>query len=203
MLRVTTRAVAAWRAAALLSDVGPASASHEHQSQNRCGQGHRQTESVAFDSGSLAGFLSAGFLFGPSDLRLTQSLLDAGMIETHPLGHVAGIAGPVVALGSKARLGQRDQLGIVTESVLVEPGDGVGQFAARGLALDLARAAAGEGGLAGQKLAEDRAEREHVGTLVDLIAFATSLLGSHVGGRAYDRSPLETGRNPNRCVPWQ
>ncbi len=106
---------------------------------------------------------------GPGDLGLSQPLLDAGLIGSDPVADFARMRGAVVTLGGKARLGQSDQFGIVTEAVLVESGEGVGQFAARGLALDLARAAAGEGGFARQKLAEDRAQGEHVGPLVDLI----------------------------------
>ena len=54
--------------------------------------------------------------------------------------------------------------------------DGFTQIPPCGL-LDLAGGSAGEGGPTSQKFTEDRAECEHVGTLVDLITVATSLFG--------------------------
>ena len=48
-----------------------------------------------------------------------------------------------------------------------EPAEGVGRVAPGGLALDLARGPPGERGLAGEDLAEDRAQPEDVGPLVE------------------------------------
>ena len=81
------------------------------------------------------------------------------------LGDDARLAWSIFELGSEAILRQLDQVSIGCAGI--QPGEGVFQFAARSLALDLTRGAAGEGGLAGQKLAEDRAEGEDVATLVE------------------------------------
>jgi len=117
---------------------------------------------------------------------MAQSLQDPGMVEAHSFSDFTGMAWSVVSLGSETALGQGDQLGIAAETALIEAREGIGQFSPGRLALDLARATPSEGWFAGQKLAEDRAERKHVGTFVDLIAFATGLLGSHVGRRPHD-----------------
>ncbi len=86
----------------------------------------------------------------------------------------------------QAILRQGDQLGVGPAGV--EPGRCVGQVAQRRLALDLAGRAAQERRLAGEDLAEDRAQGEDIGPLVDPVDLAASLLGSHVAGRAHHRA---------------
>ncbi len=55
---------------------------------------------------------------------------------------------------------------------------------------DLGDVGAGEGGLAGEHLVDDGAEREDVGALVDLVVLAGRLLGRHVLRRAEQRGLL-------------
>ncbi len=86
----------------------------------------------------------------------------------------------------QAVAGDGDQLGVGAAGV--QAGAGVGQVAQRRLAEDLARGAAEEGRAAGEDLAEDRAQREDVGALVDPVALAAGLLGGHVGRRAHHRA---------------
>ena len=70
----------------------------------------------------------------------------------------------------------------------------VGQVAPRRLALDLARRPARERRLARQDLAEDRAQGEDVGPLVDPVDLAPGLLGGHVRRRAHHRAgPRQVG----------
>ena len=54
----------------------------------------------------------------------------------------------------------------------------------------------------GEDLAEDRAQREDVGPLVDPLGLAPGLLGGHVAGRAQDRAGLGKIRSsePLRAV---
>ena len=73
---------------------------------------------------------------GPLALGRPQPLLHAGQVGRDPLGHDAGVARPVLRLGGQAVPGQGDQLGVGPAAV--EPGQGVGQVAARRLAVDLA-----------------------------------------------------------------
>ena len=96
--------------------------------------------------------------------------------------------------GSAARQARAraEQLGVGAAGV--QPGEGVGQVAARGLALDLAGTAAGEGGPAGEDLAEDRAQGEDVGPLVHPIDLAARLLRRHVGRRAHHAAGLRQVR---------
>ncbi len=127
----------------------------------------------------------AGLGGGPVALGGPQPLLHAGQVGRDPLGHGRGVARPVLGLGRQAVAGQGDQLGLGTAGV--QPGQGVGRLAPRRLADDLAGGPAGEGRRAGEDLAEDRAQREDVGPLVDHLGLAPGLLGGHVAGRAQDR----------------
>ena len=101
----------------------------------------------------------------------------------------------------QAVLGQGDQLGLGPAGV--QPGQGVGRVAPRRLAEDLARGPAREGRLAGEDLAEDRAQREDVGPLVDPVDLAPGLLGGHVAGRAQHRAGVREVRRPSRSAPWR
>ena len=97
-----------------------------------------------------------------------------------------GVARPVLRLARQAVLRQGDQLGVGPAGV--QPGQGVGRVARGRLAEDLAGGAARERRLAGEDLAEDRAQREDVGPLVDPVDLAARLLGGHVGRRAHHRA---------------
>ena len=89
------------------------------------------------------------------------------------------------AVGGEARLGQRDELVVGAAGVKTRPR--VSQPAFLGV-LERRRRVPGVRGLAGQDLAQDRAERKDVGPLVELVDLAPRLLGRHVGGRAHDRA---------------
>ncbi len=99
-----------------------------------------------------------------------------------------GVARAVVGLATEHLLRQRDQVAVGPAGV--EPRERRGDVASRGLADDLAGGAAAERRLAGQDLAEDRAEREHVAPLVERVDLAPGLLGRHVGGRSQDAPGL-------------
>ena len=60
--------------------------------------------------------------------------------------------------------------------------EGIFQFAARSLALNFARGSPDERRLAGENLAEYRAEGKDVTALVEPVDFAAGLFGSHVRG---------------------
>ncbi|MBX3463976.1 MAG: hypothetical protein KF830_12460 [Planctomycetes bacterium] len=72
------------------------------------------------------------------------------------------------------------------------------QFAALRPTEQLARGAGAVRRRAGQDLAEDRTETEHVATAVDASEFAARLLGRHVGRRA--RDPGRRGRIASGAV---
>ena len=92
----------------------------------------------------------------------------------------------VLTLPRQAVLRQADQLRVGAAGI--EAPRRLARIAQRGLAQDRAGAPAGEGWDARQHLAEDRAQREHFGPLVDLVNLPARLLGRHVRRRAQDRS---------------
>ena len=86
----------------------------------------------------------------------------------------------------------------------VEPGQGVGQCRPRAALRWISPAdRPGEGRLAGQDLAEDRAQGEDVGPLVDPVDLAPGLLGRHVRGVPITEPACDRSARPSRSGPWR
>ncbi len=133
-------------------------------------------------------FLGPRLRLDPGDLGRPQPLLHPGQVGGESLGDRAGVAGPVLGLAGQAFAGEPGQLRVGPAGV--ETAKGFGQVPPYGLAVNLAHGPARECRPAGQHLAEDRAQREHVGPLVEPIEIAAGLLRRHVGGSAHDRAHL-------------
>ncbi len=177
----------------LLEQVGEGEPARGGQHQQRGRQPDLEPPGAPLDPGALVGLgggvgglLGAGGLGGAGELGGAEAVLHAGEIRRDPLGHRAGVPRAVLCLARQAVLRDGDQLGVGPAGA--QAGRRVGQVAQRRLAEDLARGAAQEGRLAGEDLAEDRAQREDVGALVDPVALAAGLLGRHVGRRAHRRA---------------
>ena len=111
---------------------------------------------------------------GPLQLRLPQPLRRPTQVGRHRLGHLAGVGRAASRLGRQAALRQADQLRVGPAAV--QPAERLGQVALLAWRRRLADAA-GEGRLAGEDLAQDRAQAEHVGPLVEPLDLAAGLLG--------------------------
>ena len=92
--------------------------------------------------------------------------------------------------GSTARQSFARETSSASAPQLVQPRHGVGRVAPHRLAEDFHGAAPGIGRLAGEDLAEDRAQTEDVGTAVDSLDFAGGLLRRHVRRRAQHAARL-------------
>src|SRR5258708_6113816 len=114
----------------------------------------------------------------PCELGGPEPLLPPGQIGGQPLGDHAGVPWPVLGLAGQAFTGQPGKLCVGPTGV--EPAEGVGQVPSCGLAVNLTHGPTGECRPAGQDLAEDRAQRENVGPLVEPIEIAARLLRWHV-----------------------
>ena len=186
-----------------------AQAADGRQRQHRGGQPDLKLAPPPFLDGPRLGH-------GPLALGGAELLLHAGQVGRDPAGHRPRVARPVGGLGGKAVAGQRDEVGVGPAGA--EPGAGIGRVAAQGLAEDLVVVPPGVGGLAGEDLAEDRAEAEHVGPPIDPLDVAAGLLRRHVRrgaehaaglrfvlGRAAPHRPdhahLDLGRRRLRSVP--
>lgn len=169
----------------LLRDPGPTAAAEQRGGHHRRGQGELDPPPLLFLGGTRLGL-------DPLELGPPQLVLHASEIGRDPPGDRAGLARAVLALAGQAVSRQGDQFPI--RCACIEPFQCIGQIALRRLALDLARGPAGEGRLSREDLAEDRAQREDVGPLVDHVDLAASLLGGHVRGGAQDRSGVREVR---------
>jgi hypothetical protein len=107
--------------------------------------------------------------------------LNPGLVRGDSPGDDARIARPVVSFGGQTVLRQGDELGIGTAAI--QPPECIGGVAPHRLAHHLGLASRRIGRLAGQDLAEDRPQPEHVDPLVQPIPLAGCLLGRHVRRR--------------------
>jgi hypothetical protein len=178
----------------------PAAAAAQGQQQHRRGQGGRQPVALALLGGHRLRHLpGAGLLLrpglggGPLHLDPAEPVRHRVEVARHRLGHRPGVGRPPARLGRQARSGQPDQLCV--GPALLQPGVRPLQAAASRLGLRLPRHAV-EGRLAGQHLAEDRPQAEHVGPLIDLPDVAARLLRRHVG-----RRPQHAPRHRLRVSP--
>jgi hypothetical protein len=122
-------------------------------------------------------FFRTGLGFHARQLSASQSILDSRQVGRDSSGDNAGVSRSLLTVGSQAIAGQGDQLGIGAAGV--EPVQGVGQRALRGVLAHLIPSFASERRLARQDLAEDRAQAEHISSLVEL---AARLLGAMYDG---------------------
>ncbi len=134
---------------------------------------------------------------GPLPLGRLHPLLHACQVGRDPLGHGVGVARPALGLDRQAVPRQSDQLGLGPAAV--QAPQGVGRVAVGRLAEDLRRGPARERRRPREDLAEDRAQGEDVGPLVDPVGLAPRLLGGHVARRAHDRAGA--GQVPVRAAP--
>ena len=157
-------------------DPGVAAPSECNQADDRGRQCQRQPPGLPLGPHPGLGSLGAGALGGAGKLGRPEPLLHARQMGRQPLGHDAPIPGPVLCLGRQAGPCQPQELRVGPAGI--QPRHGVARVAPRRLALDLARVAAGERRRAGEGLAEDRAQREDVAPLVQLVDLAPRLLGA-------------------------
>ena len=94
-----------------------------------------------------------------------QSLLHTDKMGCHPARDFARVSRAPIPLGGQAASDQAGQLGVGRAGI--EPAQGVGQVAPPSLGADLFPGRSREGGAAGQDLAQDRTQPEHVGSFVN------------------------------------
>ena len=119
------------------------------------------------------------------ELGLSRTLLDACEERRDPIGDGAGIARPVTR--HWLQTAEYERLHCLVGIARVDPA--MGLFEARlpcrqQLIADWTRVR----GLAGEDLAQDRAESKHVGPLVEFLGAPHGLLGGHVRGGAHHAS---------------
>src|SRR4029078_4912448 len=95
-----------------------------------------------------------------------------------PPRDLRGVSRPTGGLGGEAIATEREELGLRPAGL--QPSQDFREIASRRPVADLMAIAAEERRLAGEDLAEDRAQGEDVGPLVDLVPLAARLLGGHV-----------------------
>ena len=133
-----------------------------------------------FFSSSARAFASA-----LRQLGLAQAVLDPRQVRREPRDDRPGIARTVAGLDGQAGLRQGQEVGV--GAARVQPAQRVGRVAPRGLDRQLLARPADVGGTAGEDLAEDRAQAEDVGPLVDGLALPARLLRRHVGRGPHHR----------------
>ena len=175
----------------LVCQVGPAAADQTGDAEDRGGQGDGQPMSPALLRG-------AGLGLDPGQLRGPQPLLHAGAIGRDPAGDLGGIPRPGLGLRRQAVARQPDQLGVGAAGV--EPSQRSAGLAAGGLGLDRRAGRADERRPAGEDLAEDRAQAEDVGPLVDAVQLAAGLLGRHVRRRPQHAPGLRLAAGPTAAA---
>ena len=205
---VTTRAVAAEPGGLLPRQEGPAAADHAGRDQHRGRQRHGQPTPLPLPLGTGPGLGASSSAtrrrFSSSSARAwastrahsatPQPLLHPLEVRGQPSRHLArGVRAPP-RLGRQAAPGQADQLDV--DPARVEPAQGIGQVAPRGPVAHLLAVRADVGRPAGEDLAEDRPQAEHVGALVDPLHLAPGLLGRHVRGGAQDAAGLRSSSVP-------
>jgi hypothetical protein len=157
-------------------EAGPAD---EQSQRDRARQRHRELAPAA-----LLGGLDARL--GRGDLGRVRALLDRRQVGVHGLRDLLGVRGPRRARRRQAVEAQPHERGVRVAGLdplarRLQPGARGLRDHRLALALLVRRAP-------GQNLAQDRAQREHVGALVELLDLALRLLGRHVGGRAHHRA---------------
>ncbi len=185
----------------LPGQIGPTAAAQHDQSQDRCRQSHGPPPPRPLARRPCLGLLSPRLRLDPRPFRRLEPLLHSGLVGRDPTCHLAGVPRPPLPLGRQAVLGQRDQVRVGPAGI--EPAQGVGQVAPRGLGADLFPRRPHKGRSAGQDFAEDRPQAEHVGSLVDPLDLAAGLLRGHVRGRAQHaaRLRLAATARPGRSAP--
>ena len=158
---------------------GPTGHADQRGGEHRRGQGQREQATPALAGGP-------GLGPGLGQLGLPQPPLDAAEIRRQPGDHRARVPRPVLRRGGEARPRQPHQLRVGVARVEACPR--VRQVGPLRLAVDLGRGPSRERGLAGEDLAEDRAQREDVRPLVQRVQLAPGLLGRHVRRRAEHRA---------------
>ncbi len=173
-----------------------AAAGQRERGDDRAREGQRQAPRAA-----LFGGLEARL--GRGELGLLRALFDRGEVCVHGLrddrrvggAHAAGRCQALEAQLHERRIGFA---GFESRARGLELGEGrlrEDRFALRFLASNLL-----VGRSAREQLAQDRAEREHVGALVELFDLALRLLRRHVRGRAHHGADHRIGSRRARTA---
>ena len=185
----------------LLEPVAEAQPSGDREGQDRRGQAGLKMPRPAFGHCGPPRLLGPRRLRGAGELGGAELLLHASQVGRHAPNHGRCVARAIFGLRRQAVHGQSDELDVGAAGG--KPIHGVSRLASRGMAEDRHAIRSGEHRLAGQNLAEDRAQGEDVCPLVDRLDLAPGLLRRHVGRRAHHAAGSRRLRVRSRPAPWR
>jgi hypothetical protein len=114
-------------------------------------------------------------------LCLAQSILDAGLVCRHPLGHPPRVARPIKWLGRQAVPAQAQKVRV--GATTIQASQRRSHFAEGRQFVHFGEVVARVGWLAGQNHTQDAAQAKNVGPFVDPLDLAAGLLRRHECGR--------------------
>ena len=165
----------------------------EDQKENRAGQRQCDPAFRSLHAGSLLFFHGPRFSGGAVGLLFLQSLLHALDVTADRVGDDRAVDRAVNRLGGETSLTEVDQFAVGT--TFIESMERVRKIRSKHPFPDLI---AGVEPFAGEDLAQNRTQSEHVGSGIELVDFAARLFGGHVSRRPQDSSGLREHRR-RRC----